>query len=424
MKILQLIVENFKKLAAVEITPDGNMVVISGKNEAGKSSVLDSIEAVLRGARHFPKRPIKEGEVGGKIETHLGETVPEYKVYRKFFGSSTSLVVEKIDGDVKSEVRSPQAFLDSVVGEISFDPLAFFTKTSVEQRTALMEFLGLNLAEFTQKIEAIKSQRSEVLKEKNRNLVNAEQLTFTPGLPPQEQSSASLLKEFSEIRDHNKKCQLITSDNAVRKGELQRNEEDIHAAEEALKSWQSRLEKLQAARILLEKTIQIGLSPISTVEVQNKLNSLSATNEAIRNNNAKNAAAKAASDCVENYQKLGGDIKVVENQKAKKLAEAVMPVDGLTILPDGLAYNGTPIEDESESKRLKICVQIAMAMNPNLKVLRIDGNSLDKESLATIGRIADKQDYQIWVEKVSDDKTIGFYIEDGSLVTGENNDSN
>ena len=49
MKILKLTAENFKKLSAVEITPDGNVVVISGKNGAGKSSVLDAIEAALCG---------------------------------------------------------------------------------------------------------------------------------------------------------------------------------------------------------------------------------------------------------------------------------------------------------------------------------------------------------------------------------------
>ena len=43
MKILELRAENIKKLVAVEIKPDGNIVEITGKNGAGKTSVLDSI---------------------------------------------------------------------------------------------------------------------------------------------------------------------------------------------------------------------------------------------------------------------------------------------------------------------------------------------------------------------------------------------
>lgn len=36
MKIVRLTAENIKKLRAVEITPTGEMVIISGKNGSGK----------------------------------------------------------------------------------------------------------------------------------------------------------------------------------------------------------------------------------------------------------------------------------------------------------------------------------------------------------------------------------------------------
>jgi hypothetical protein len=36
MKIVKLTAENYKRLSAVEITPDGNTVLITGKNESGK----------------------------------------------------------------------------------------------------------------------------------------------------------------------------------------------------------------------------------------------------------------------------------------------------------------------------------------------------------------------------------------------------
>ncbi len=44
MKIVQLNAENFKRLKAVEITPTGALVEITGKNEAGKSSELERVE--------------------------------------------------------------------------------------------------------------------------------------------------------------------------------------------------------------------------------------------------------------------------------------------------------------------------------------------------------------------------------------------
>ena len=35
MRVVQLKAENFQRLSAVEITPDGNLVVIAGANGAG-----------------------------------------------------------------------------------------------------------------------------------------------------------------------------------------------------------------------------------------------------------------------------------------------------------------------------------------------------------------------------------------------------
>jgi len=89
-------------------------------------------------------------------------------------------------------------------------------------------------------------------------------------------------------------------------------------------------------------------------------------------------------------------------------------------LPDGLGYNSLPLEQVNSAKKLEICVAISMAMNPKLKVLRIDGNALDHDSLVAIGELVDNQGYQVWIEKVSDDNKVGFYIEDGHLTGAEN----
>ena len=51
MKIISLYVENIKKIKAVEIKPEGNTVIISGKNGNGKSSTIDSISMALGGKK-------------------------------------------------------------------------------------------------------------------------------------------------------------------------------------------------------------------------------------------------------------------------------------------------------------------------------------------------------------------------------------
>jgi len=417
MKILKFKAENFKKLSVVEITPDGNVVIISGKNAAGKSSVLDGIEAALRGGRCLPKQPIKTGEHRAKVEAELGDKVPEYKVTRKFLGTTSTLKVETV-GETKSEIRSPQTFLDKVVGDISFDPLAFMKKTSAEQRDALMEFLGLNLDEFDNKVASLKTERSDVRKAKERMLHVADSLTFTPNLPEVEQGADPLLAKLQAIRDHNESCQAVETENAVLQSRLQGVIADVRAAKKAVQDWQVRLTKLQTLQADLERELGSHLEILwqDPAEVEDKIKALGDTNEAIRRNNQKRQAVVDYEIHCSAYRDLGDEVKQVEGQKARKMAEAVMPVEGLTIQSDGLAYGGIPLGQVNSAKQLEVCVAISMAMNPELKVLRIDGNALDTESLLTIGKLVDNQGYQVWIEKVSDDNTIGFYIEDGQLV--------
>ena len=418
MKILKLTAENFKKLSAVEITPDGNVVIISGKNAAGKSSVLDAIEAALCGGRSLPKQPIKTGEHRAKVVVDMGE----YKVTRKFLGTNSTLKVETT-GETKSEIRSPQAFLDNIVGNISFDPLAFLNKQPVEQRNSLMDFLGLNLDEFDNKVATLKAQRSELRKNKERNLHEADSITFTPNLPEVEQSADPLLAELQAIRDYNERCQKIGTENALANQRLQIISNDISAAEKAVLDWNHRLATLLSQKIEIETILkECPDIPIKNpAEAEAKIKTLGDTNEAIRRNAQKKEAFATHDRCKEEYQRLGEEVKMVENQKARKMAEAVMPVEGLTIQSDGLAYGGIPLEQVNAAKQLEVCVAISMAMNPKLKVLRINGNDLDHDSLVSIGELINNKDYQVWIEKVSDDNSIGFYIEDGHL-TGDQNE--
>src|SRR4051812_23810439 len=99
MKIVRFTAENFKRLSLVEITPTGEIVEVSGKNGAGKSSVLDAIDVALRGMEVAPRKPIKTGAEEARIMVDLGELVVT-RTFRKSEGGdiTTSLRVEAADG--------------------------------------------------------------------------------------------------------------------------------------------------------------------------------------------------------------------------------------------------------------------------------------------------------------------------------------
>src|SRR5690349_13433893 len=118
MKIVRLAAENFKRLRAVEITPEGNIIEIRGPNAAGKSSVLDAIWCALGGASVLPAKPIRRGAETARIELDIGD----YIVTRRFTPAGSRLIVEAKSG---ARLREPQRILDELIGAISFDPLAF-----------------------------------------------------------------------------------------------------------------------------------------------------------------------------------------------------------------------------------------------------------------------------------------------------------
>ena len=118
MKIIKLVTQNVKRIKAVEITPEGSLVVIGGNNAQGKTSVLDSIMYALGGASTLPPKPLRQGAKKGKVVLDLGEI----KVTRTITSKTNQLVVESADGE---KYTSPQAILDKLTGKLTFDPLTF-----------------------------------------------------------------------------------------------------------------------------------------------------------------------------------------------------------------------------------------------------------------------------------------------------------
>ena len=61
-----------------------------------------------------------------------------------------------------------------------------------------------------------------------------------------------------------------------------------------------------------------------------------------------------------------------------------------------------------------------MVANPKLRILRIkDGSLLDSKNLALLTKMADKYDYQIWIERVATDGKVGIVMEDGMVAAAQ-----
>lgn len=125
IKINKLEIENIKRVKAVKIEPTANgLTIVGGKNNQGKTSVLDAIAWGLGGNKYRPSEPTREGSV-----------VPPYL----HIVLSNGLIVERKGKNSDLKVLDPngqkggQQLLDSFVEELAIDLPKFINSTSKEK---------------------------------------------------------------------------------------------------------------------------------------------------------------------------------------------------------------------------------------------------------------------------------------------------
>ena len=128
----------------------------------------------------------------------------------------------------------------------------------------------------------------------------------------------------------------------------------------------------------------------------------------------KQAELKAAKQVITG---LESDMIKIDIEKDTRIKAAKFPIEGLGITDECVIFNNKPFSQLSTGEQIRISTAIAMALNPELKIILIkDGSLLDAEGTKAIMDIAKDKDYQLWIEKCADEKgPLGIYIEDGEI---------
>ena len=422
-KIIKLTVENFMKLRAVEITPDGNIVMITGANEQGKSSVLDAIEAALCGKKYHPEKPIHKDADYAEVKVETNNWI----VKRTWDEKGSKLTITNSENEVAS---SPQTLLNKIVGEIAFDPTRFMAFDDRKQREVLMDLLKLDFSDIDKTLADLKTGRTHAKKLKGLYTHDAEKIVIDKTVPAEEVSLEEIIAKMQKAIDLNAEQDNLLHDAASlgtdieRYGELiEQGNREIGQLEESLvgaKKRQANLKKQQEESFAESEAISTKLEPrIATEIIQEEIDGVEATNKLVREAVDKKALYAKAREQTNIFARLGQEMKDAEAEKAERLSKVEMPIEGLSVSEDGLLYNDIPLKQECQSKRLRISTAIAIKMNPTLRVIRMDGNGLDTKSLAEVAKMAEEADCQIWIEKVDETGKVGIVIEDGLVKANE-----
>lgn len=418
MKVLRMEAREFCRLSFVEITPNGNSVVLSGKNAQGKSSVIAAVLSALGGKSAAPARPVHEGSESAEVIIDLGDAgETKLRVTKKFEGTREKLLVENAEG---THQGAPQGLLDSLRGAIGFDPLSFAdppgAKTEAakdKERLAMIAQvapLPIDLDEWKRNRDGTYQARTEA----NRVLKDAKaRIPDAPSGPePQRVDVAKMMERLSaaeKLAESRRAAEmLIDAKNAELRATLDKIEELRETANRL------RSEEAECVRQLAEINVPDVADlreTISRASTQNEeASAYQRTVEARENAQKEHARAQARVD------ELNAKLKELDDEKATALASVTLPADGLSIDENGVLLNGLPFASASTAERIAASVRVAAAMNPGLRVAIIrDGNALDSDSMADLMRFAEEADLQLWVERVVADVPGAIEIEDGTV---------
>ena len=467
MHIVRLEASNIKKLKAIEILPNGRVVTISGKNGAGKSSVLDSITFALGGKDKVCERPIRDGQSKAHVVCELSDLI----VTRKFTAAGGStLTVTTRDG---SPVKSPQQVLDSLCASVAFDPWSFVTMDRHEQLETLKKLVGLDFTALDAKKKKAYEERTSVNREATVLKAKLAGYKLDPAAPKEEIRVADLLTKLTEIdakastevgsirrerstyidsaREINAKNDCVvgrlhnlervnaslTEDMSRLGAEILDLQNELNKKREAYKAMKEEAE--QAARDMAAVKAEVDTLPwmdLSKIDskfaaqeeevskrtaelkapIQQQIASADETNKRVATNARYHELRKELQAVESKADALTQEIEKCDSDKRDQLAAAKFPLPNISFDETGVLLDGVPFSQGSQAEQIRAAVAIGMALNPTIRVFLIrDASLMDEDSMKLMAELAEQYDAQVWEEVVNSNAPGSIVIEDGAV---------
>lgn len=410
-KILSLHAENVKKIKVVDITTDpaNNTVVISGANGNGKSSVLDCIEMAFRGADAIPDMPIRRGEDKAVIEIDLGDL----KIRRTFTEKSSYIFVETAEG---ARFPNPQTMLDKMLGLISFDPLEFTRIKPKDQYESLRKLVPMkvDIDAIDKRIKGYEDERTHAGRMVKELTAQVAGIVVPEGTPETPVDVSALSAKIVAAKENYARYKMLGGVLTDKEARIQRIIEEkknldyeMSQIHDEIRAHSKEREEIVATTPKLEefKVLETELANASTI------------NAAVAKRTERASREEALKGWEKQHAALETSIKLGRQEKSDAIAEAKMPVKGLSLEDGQVFYKDVPLSQASTAEQIRVSTAIAMASNPSLRVIRIkDASLLDDESMEIIRDMAKKHDFQVWLEVVNSDDPMAVVIEDGEVA--------
>lgn len=408
VKINSLEIENVKRVRAVKIVPTQNgLTVLGGRNNQGKTSILDSIAWVLGGNHFKPSNPQREGSV---IPPTLKVTLNNGIVVERK-GKNSDLKVTDPSGQ-----KAGQQLLDSFVEQLALDLPKFMASSGKEKAQTLLKIIGVDeqLAKLNYEETSKFNERQAVGRIADQKTKFAKEMPYFEEVPKELVSVSELIHQQQEI--------------LARNGENQRKRENLHRLEEKMQQINEQMESLLKQQTQVQNDLQIArmdavdLHDESTAELERNISEVEEINRKVRANLDKEKAEEDAKQYENQYMALTNDIEKIRKQKNDLLASADLPLDELSVEDGELIYKGQKWDGMSGADQMKVSTAIIRKLNPQCGFVLLDKlEQMDVETMQEFNHWLEAEGLQAIATRVSTGGECSLIIEDGYVVGADQN---
>lgn len=399
-KITSLELENIKRIKAVQITPTASgLTIVGGKNNQGKTSVLDAIMWILGGDRYRPSEPHREGSVTppyGKITLSNGLVVE-----RK--GKNSDLKVIDPSGN-----RAGQQLLNEFISQFALDLPKFMNGNNKEKANTLLQVIGVGdkLYELDQKEKELYNQRHTIGQIGDQKKKYAAELPVFPEAPSDLISASELIRQQQEI--------------LARNGENQKKRNQLAELEAHSSQLQKQIDQLVMEQAKVKKDLDIArmdaadLHDESTAELEKNISDIEEINRKVRVNLDKEKAETEAQEYTQKYDEYSELLEEVRSERTDLLKGSNLPLEGLSVEDGELTYKGFKWDNLSGADQMKVGVAIVRKLNPKCGFVLLDKlEQMDMDTLNEFGVWLQQENLQVIATRVSTGDECSIIIEDG-----------
>jgi len=425
IKLAGLDIQRLYRIEAAELEFSGKagVVEVTGKNKAGKTSLLRSILALLGGGKAIAEDP--RNDKGGGTSISSGRFTNGYTITRRPTPANPkgNLIVEAPDGG-----KHGQTLVSSWLGNGAFD-LHALRKYATKPKELVPILLSIatdpdlpaKLRDVRRSIEGLKDERSPWYSAKQRS----ERTKRPDGSRPEPVDVSAEAAKLDELRSiGEERAGAIfdadvargAADEAGRNVERQRNhidglEEDLEQIKREIADAKEGLEAVEATKKTadevaaeLEEKAQGFPDPSEEIaEVRDRLADADARNAELDPWKDWDRAQEELEEARAMIAGYNSELEELKTKERDLLAKSGVDIPGLSFDEEGLPLlHGRPLDAASGREWVEFSAAVAFAHDPELRVALVDeAEGVDADGMEALAELAREKDFQLFLCRIN-----------------------